>query len=539
MGSANQSNLEPTWRDRSEARQARVGMNCHTRLTLCCFAVGAVAAAASVILEHRSSVSQEVWRTESRALGESVAHALGKAGQLDLRSSERDALRQLAERSLRDHAVQGVRFLDASDQVLASAGNVSRDADAIATAEVTDADIAWRKPGEQPARIGRVEVSLAPLPKVDASFAGLQTWTYLLGGVFVLSALLATLFLATAFAPLRRMLGAAKRIANGELDVMLPSSHVPLFQSFASAVNKLLELIRVDRKRYTEQEEALKKSMDELERTLAARTAQLEAANGRLSGEIAEKEDFLRAISHDLNAPLRNIGGMITMLQTKNKQELSEEAQGRLDRIKKNVDVESDLINELLELSRIKSRQRTLALIETEALVWELRGMFENDLKTRNIELTLETSLPALFGERARIRQVFQNLIDNAIKYMGDRNTRQIRVGCKVDVAEVEFYVRDTGVGIHPEDIQKVFYVFRRGRGEITHKVPGKGVGLASVKSIVETYAGRIWVESELNEGTTFKFTINGKYVPAVSGQVPDELQGNAVPQPTLAAKAA
>ncbi|HQY89727.1 MAG TPA: ATP-binding protein, partial [Tepidisphaeraceae bacterium] len=115
------------------------------------------------------------------------------------------------------------------------------------------------------------------------------------------------------------------------------------------------------------------------------------------------------------------------------------------------------------------------------------------------------------------IRQIFQNLIDNAIKYMGDRPVREIHVGCRVTTSEAEFWVRDTGIGIHPEDVDKVFFVFRRGRGESTQKVSGKGVGLASVKSIIETYSGRIWVESVLGEGTSFKFSINGKYVPALT----------------------
>jgi len=108
---------------------------------------------------------------------------------------------------------------------------------------------------------------------------------------------------------------------------------------------------------------------------------------------------------------------------------------------------------------------------------------------------------------------VFQNLIDNAIKYMGEGANRRIHVGCKVGKAEAEFYVSDTGIGIDPEDIDKVFFVFRRGKN-CGANTTGKGVGLASVKSIIETYNGRIWVESQLGTGTTFRFTINGKYVP-------------------------
>jgi signal transduction histidine kinase len=156
--------------------------------------------------------------------------------------------------------------------------------------------------------------------------------------------------------------------------------------------------------------------------------------------------------------------------------------------------------------------------VELEAMIWELRGLFENDLKTRGIDLRVESTLPVLECERARIRQVFQNLIDNAIKYMGDGPDRVIAVGWVRRLTEAEFYVRDTGIGIHKEDIDKVFHVFRRGRNTQSTAVAGKGVGLSSVKSIIETYSGRIWVESELGKGTTFRFTINGQYVPCMSG---------------------
>jgi signal transduction histidine kinase len=115
---------------------------------------------------------------------------------------------------------------------------------------------------------------------------------------------------------------------------------------------------------------------------------------------------------------------------------------------------------------------------------------------------------------------VFQNLIDNAIKYMGDGSNggaRRISVGCELRDSEAEFYVQDTGIGIDPEDLDKVFFVFRRGKNPAVQNVAGKGVGLASVKSIIETYSGTIWVESEVGKGSTFRFTINGQHLAQVT----------------------
>jgi signal transduction histidine kinase len=185
--------------------------------------------------------------------------------------------------------------------------------------------------------------------------------------------------------------------------------------------------------------------------------------------------------------------------------------------------------------------------------VAEVAEVFEHDLRGRGIDFVIDAPLPHLNCERARFRQVFQNLIDNAIKYMGEGSVqgspvgiqgsgeegatesslnpepgsltplKEIHVGCTVRGDEAEFYVRDTGMGIDPDDRDKVFYVFRRGKGAAVQNVAGKGVGLASVKSIVETYNGSIWVESQPGFGSTFKFTVNGQYVlaPPPAGSAP------------------
>ena len=257
----------------------------------------------------------------------------------------------------------------------------------------------------------------------------------------------------------------------------------------------------------------------DLEGKVAERTGQLEAANRRLSGEIAEKEAFLRAVSHDLNAPLRNIAGMASMLLAKHAATFDADVVHRLERIQKNVEVETDLIGELLELSRIKTHRQEMERVDVTALVTDVGGLFEQDLQSRGISLVTDGPLPALTAERSRLRQVFQNLIDNAIKYMGDRPDapREIHVGGSAAAGEANFYVRDTGLGIDPGDVDKVFHVFRRGRGAAASNVPGKGVGLASVKAIVESYQGSIWTESTLGQGSTFRFTVNGQFVAAAT----------------------
>ncbi|HEV2293747.1 MAG TPA: ATP-binding protein [Tepidisphaeraceae bacterium] len=331
--------------------------------------------------------------------------------------------------------------------------------------------------------------------------------------IAIISLPMAYVLVHRIFQPIRQLVDATNKIAGGELDASVAIDRPDIIGTLARSFNEMVIRVRRQQQALEDANDRLAEANRDLEEKVHQRTTQLETANKRLSSEIAEKEDFLRAVSHDLNAPLRNIAGMASMLLMKNRERFDEDVIHRLERIQKNVQVETDLIAELLELSRIKTRRQRIEPVDIGAMVHELGGVFENDLKTRNIALVVDSSLPVLECERARMRQVFQNLIDNAIKYMGDGPNHRIHIGCMVWAAEAEFYVSDTGIGIDPEDIDKVFFVFRRGKN-CGANTSGKGVGLASVKSIVETYNGRIWVESQLGIGTTFRFTINGKYVP-------------------------
>ncbi len=365
--------------------------------------------------------------------------------------------------------------------------------------------------------VGYVSVNLS----IDATAQLLDRVSLMLivlgGLVFLVSIPVVYALVNRILLPIRQLVVATLKIAAGDYEAQADVEvHRPdAIGTLARAFNEMVCKVRQQQQQLAQANRSLAAANRDLENKVQQRTSQLETANKRLSTEIAEKEDFLRAVSHDLNAPLRNISGMASMLVMKHRERFDDDILHRLDRIQKNVQVETDLIGELLELSRIKTRRQKTAPVEIEAMVRELGEMFENDLKTRQIDLVIDTPLPVLECERARLRQVFQNLIDNAIKYMGDRPNKSIHIGASVRQDEAEFYVRDSGQGIEAEDLPKVFCVFRRGKSQAVQSIAGKGVGLASVKSIVETYSGSIWAESTVGVGTTFRFTINGKYVPA------------------------
>ena len=364
--------------------------------------------------------------------------------------------------------------------------------------------------------VGYVTISLSNLDKEQA-LRRIYNNLALVGCVVLLLTFPTVYFIVRRiFTPIRQLVGATLRIAQGDLDAAVAIDRPDLIGVLARSFNQMVQHVKYQR-------QALADANRELENRIGQRTAQLEIANKRLSSEIAEKEDFLRAVSHDLNAPLRNISGMATMLMMKSREKFDAEVIHRLERIQKNVEAETDLIAELLELSRIKTRRQKMEPVDVNHLIRDIEAVLENDIKSHGIDLIIENELPVMTCEKARLRQVFQNLIDNAIKYMGDGPIRQIQIGCTVGHNETEFYVRDTGIGIDPEDISKVFFVFRRGKNTANLNTPGKGVGLASCKSIVETYNGSIWVESELGKGTTFWFTINGKFVPTSQPRVANE----------------
>ena len=302
--------------------------------------------------------------------------------------------------------------------------------------------------------------------------------------------------------PLKRMAGATLRLAAGQTPDPINVNGDDEIAMLTRAFNSMATTLSAARNE-------LEQANEELESRIARRTEALERANRQLQTEMRDKDEFVRTISHDLNAPLRNIAGMTKMLLLKHREELADDALVKLERIAANAKAETELLADLLELNRIKSQPGKLQPVDLNEVLNGLAESLSFDLTERRIELVIQPHLPTVMVNRNRIRQVFQNLLDNAIKYMPlDAPTRRITIGHQTVDDRCVFHVTDTGRGIAPEDQQRIFQVFQRARYSGSTEVEGRGVGLASVKTIVETYGGQTWVESEPGNGATFRFTL-------------------------------
>ena len=223
-----------------------------------------------------------------------------------------------------------------------------------------------------------------------------------------------------------------------------------------------------------------------------------------LQAKNSELERFTYTVSHDLKSPLITISGFLGYLEEDAKSGNIEQLNKDIQRIQNAVKKMQDLLNELLELSRIGRIVNEPELINMNELVGDILKLVQGPLENKQVSVQTHPNLPAVFGDRSRLGEVFQNLIENAIKYFGDQPEPQIEIGSTRKNSEYSFFVRDNGIGIAPQFHEKIFGLFE----QLDPNFEGTGVGLALVKRIVEFHGGKTWVESELGEGSTFVFTL-------------------------------
>jgi two-component system sensor kinase FixL len=254
-----------------------------------------------------------------------------------------------------------------------------------------------------------------------------------------------------------------------------------------------------------------------LMRDISTRTA-MEAEKQRYITDLArsnqELDDFAYIASHDLKEPLRGVANNAMFLKEDYESALDEKGVKRVDRMVFLCQRMERLVDDLLYFSRLGRQKLAVQPTDLNAVIKDIELMMEATLHERGAEIVIPKPLPTIVCDQPRITEVFRNLITNAVKY-NKRETKRVEIGVATTAElapeaadELVFYVRDNGMGIPAEFHREIFRIFKR-LNEEDDSQRGSGVGLTFVQKIIERHNGRIWLDSEVGEGTTFYFTLN------------------------------
>jgi signal transduction histidine kinase len=347
-------------------------------------------------------------------------------------------------------------------------------------------DLGWAVFVEQP-----VEEVYGPL------YASLfRTSGFLLVGLGM--ALVASLIVARRVVrPLETLRKGVQRIGGGDLNARLEVNTGDEIEVLADEFNKMTENLRG--------------AYNGLERKVAERTRDLAVSNERLQELDRLKSDFVSNVSHELRTPLTAIKGAVDLVLREVTGPLTEKQIHYLTRVRSNTQHLAGLINDLLDLSKIESGKSEMksSRVSLAGLVHEVVETLRPVAAEKEIALEATISAPSIlvWADRDKINQVLMNLIGNAIKFTPAQG--RVEVSASKDGNEsVQVSVSDTGPGIPPGEKQMIFDKFYQIAQAGDSKPKGTGLGLAICKALVELHGGRIWVESDLNHGSTFYFTL-------------------------------
>ncbi|HWY75325.1 MAG TPA: ATP-binding protein [Verrucomicrobiae bacterium] len=231
----------------------------------------------------------------------------------------------------------------------------------------------------------------------------------------------------------------------------------------------------------------------------------LEQRNDDLSALNSDLEAFCHTVSHDLRAPLRHIQGYVGFLDDSATSKLDDRERSHVAKITDAAKRMGQLIDDLLGFSRMGRVEIHKGQVKMDVLVRETIDQLQPDLAGRKIEWNVRP-LPEVLGDHNLLRQVWSNLIGNAVKYTRPRDPTRIEIGAVIQDGETIFHIRDNGVGFSMEYSEKLFGVFQRLHDAADFE--GTGIGLANVRRIVQRHGGRTWAESKEGEGATFYFSL-------------------------------
>ncbi len=251
-------------------------------------------------------------------------------------------------------------------------------------------------------------------------------------------------------------------------------------------------------------------SRQKLEIMVQERTRQLQEALSNVQQVSKMKSEFISAVSHELRTPLTSIKGYASLLSSGKLGDIPDTVRQRLEKINHHSDSLVQLINNLLDISRIESGKTSMnrKKMPIVPVIENVQDLLMPQLKDKNVQLIIQIPqpLPELLIDQSQIERVFINLVGNAIKFTPSQGT--ITVSGEPRESDALFKVTDTGIGLKEDERRKLFNEFYRVDNEINQNVKGSGLGLSLARKIIEAHNGQIWVESVYKKGSTFAFTI-------------------------------
>jgi signal transduction histidine kinase len=323
--------------------------------------------------------------------------------------------------------------------------------------------------------------------------------------------------------PILRLAQATQKVSStGDYSIRVKTPGNDELGTLYDGFNDMLSQIQKRDAELEQHRNHLEEIVHERTSDLEARTRELARTNEELERSNQDLDDFAYIASHDLKEPLRGIANYSTFLAEDYAEKLDDEGREKLDTLKRLCARMDTLITSLLHYSRVGRAELAVEHTDLDALVSEVLDSLRLALEEQRVQVRIPEPLPKLRCDAVRIREVFHNLITNAIKY-NDKPEKWIEIGCRrvpasgdnteastaacdSDVSLI-FYIQDNGIGIRERHLESVFRIFKRLHGRDKFG-GGSGAGLTFVKQIVERHGGRVWVESTPGEGSTFYFTL-------------------------------
>jgi signal transduction histidine kinase len=289
-----------------------------------------------------------------------------------------------------------------------------------------------------------------------------------------------------AIRPLSRLAGEARQVASGDFEHEVVPSGPREVRELGKDVNRMRERI-----------------LQELS-SLQAALADLETRSRDLQRSNSELEQFAYVASHDLQEPLRKVASFCQLLQRNYAGQLDERANQYIDHAVDGAKRMQALINDLLGFSRVGQAMRDPVPVSCAAALDQARANLSGEIAACGATIEIG-ALPVVRGEESLVVAVFQNLLSNALKFHGEQIPR-IVVSARREGADWLFSVADNGIGIEPEFAERIFIIFQRLHGRSEY--PGTGIGLAMCRKIIEYHGGRIWLDTSVETGSRFCFTL-------------------------------